>query len=73
MPNIEFIKDFATRKKGDILEFDNQLCSQLVHTDKVAKYTDKPIKFTEYTGPRDSVNEVVETETAKPVIQEENV
>lgn len=38
MRTIKFNKDFATKKKGDVLECDGQLASQLVHIDKVAKY-----------------------------------
>ena len=38
MIKVEFIKDFATEKKGDVAEYDSQLASYLVHTEKVAKY-----------------------------------
>ena len=41
MKEIEFTEDFATKKKGDKLLCDSQLASQLVTTDKVAKYLDK--------------------------------
>ena len=34
---IEFTKDFATRKKGDVWECNSQIASQLIHNDKVAK------------------------------------
>jgi hypothetical protein len=45
MRKVEFIKDFATKKKGDVCECDSQLASQLVNVDKVAKYLEiKPIK-----------------------------
>jgi len=45
MRKVEFIKDFATKKKGDVWECDSQLASQLVNVDKVAKYLEiKPIK-----------------------------
>ncbi len=35
---IVFTKDFATKKKDDVLKCDSMLASQLVHKDKVAKY-----------------------------------
>lgn len=38
MVKIEFTKDFATKKKGDLWECDGMLASQLVRVDKVAKY-----------------------------------
>jgi hypothetical protein len=39
MANIEFSKDFATKKKGDKWEnCPNLLASRLVNIDKVAKY-----------------------------------
>lgn len=42
MANIEFIKDFATKKKGDKWgKCPAILASRLVNIDKVAKYTDK--------------------------------
>ncbi len=42
MRKIIFIKDFATKKKGDTWECDSLLASSLVHQDKVAEYfTDK--------------------------------
>lgn len=41
MVEIEFIEDFATKKKGDIWECDSLLASHLVNIDKVAKYTKK--------------------------------
>lgn len=41
MREIEFTKDFATKKKGDAWKCDGLLASQLVHQDKVAKYVDK--------------------------------
>ncbi len=37
MISIEFTKDFATRKKGDVIEVDSMLGSYLIGTDKVAK------------------------------------
>lgn len=40
MRKIQFLTDFATKKKGDTWECDNQLASQLVHIEKVATYTD---------------------------------
>jgi len=39
MKEVEFLVDFATKKKGDKEKFDSQLASQLVNIDKVAKYT----------------------------------
>lgn len=41
---IEFIKDFATKKKGDIWEGDSMLCSQLINEKKVAKKFKKVVK-----------------------------
>lgn len=38
MVRVEFIADFATKKKGDVYNCDNMLASQLVNDDKVAKY-----------------------------------
>lgn len=38
MVTIKFIKEFAGKKKGDILKCDGMLASQLVRIDKVAKY-----------------------------------
>jgi len=35
---IVFTADFATKKKGDIMECDGLLASQLVNSDKVAEY-----------------------------------
>ena len=40
MKNIEFIEDFATKKKGDKWTCDAMLASQLVFNDKVAIYVD---------------------------------
>lgn len=37
MIKIKFIKDFATKKKGDVMEVDSMLASQLIRNDKVAK------------------------------------
>ena len=34
---IEFTKDFATKKKGDIWECDGMLASELINKHKVAK------------------------------------
>lgn len=34
---IEFTKDFANRKKGDIADLDGVLCSVLINDKKVAK------------------------------------
>ena len=41
---VEFIKDFAGKKKGDIYEADGVQCHQLVNADKVAKYVKKSVK-----------------------------
>ena len=41
MKEVEFTKDFATKKKGDTWKCDSLLASQLVHVDKVAKYVTK--------------------------------
>lgn len=38
MKKVEFTKDFANKKKGDILSCDGMLASQLVRVSKVAKY-----------------------------------
>jgi hypothetical protein len=37
MRKIEFIKDFATHKKGDVVLRDSMLCRSLID-EKVAKY-----------------------------------
>lgn len=46
MAKIEFTKDFANKKKGEIWnKCPNLLASRLVNSDKVAKYlTDKKVK-----------------------------
>jgi len=41
---VEFIKDFATKLKGDVWECDSQLASHLVNIDKVAKYYESKAK-----------------------------
>jgi len=41
---VVFTEDFATKKKGDNWLCDKQLASQLVHVDKVAKYTEEKAK-----------------------------
>lgn len=41
MKKVEFTKDFATKKAGDVFTCDGQLASQLVNSDKVAKYVTK--------------------------------
>jgi len=41
---IEFTKDFATKKKGDVLEYNSQLASLLINRDKVAKVYKKKSK-----------------------------
>jgi hypothetical protein len=38
MREVEFIKDFAEKKKGDIIKCDSMLASYLVNIDKVAIY-----------------------------------
>ena len=38
MREIEFIKDFAGKKKGDKDSYDSMLANQLVRIKKVAKY-----------------------------------
>ena len=38
MKNVEFIKDFAGKKKGDTASYDSILASELVNIQKVAKY-----------------------------------
>lgn len=38
MKKVEFLVDFATKKKGDVWECASDLASQLVRVDKVAKY-----------------------------------
>jgi len=40
MRKVEFIKDFATKKKGEIFKCDGRLASKLVHSDNVAVYAD---------------------------------
>lgn len=42
MKKVTFIKDFATKKKGDVWLCDSMLASQLIHTDKVAEYFVEP-------------------------------
>lgn len=44
MREIEFLKDFATKKKGDTWKCDGLLASQLVRVDKVAKYVEEKPK-----------------------------
>lgn len=44
MRKVEFIKDFATKLKGDVWECDSQLANQLVNVDKVAKYYEPKAK-----------------------------
>lgn len=44
MVKVEFIKAFASKKKGDIGKFDSQLASKLVRQLKVAKYLKAPAK-----------------------------
>jgi hypothetical protein len=38
MKRIEFTKDFANSKKGDVISLDSILASNLVNIEKVAKY-----------------------------------
>ena len=44
MEKIQFTKDFATKKKGDIWECDSMLAHNLIHKDKVAKKYKKVTK-----------------------------
>lgn len=44
MRKVEFVKDFATKKKGDVWECDSQLASRLVRDEKVAKFYKKDKK-----------------------------
>jgi hypothetical protein len=46
MKKIEFTKDFANSKKGDVISLSSILASQLVTVEKVAKYwtDEKPKK-----------------------------
>jgi len=37
MVKVQFLKDFATKKKGDVGEYDSALASRLIHKLKVAK------------------------------------
>ena len=37
MEKIQFTKDFATKKKGDVWECDSMLAHNLINKDKVAK------------------------------------
>jgi hypothetical protein len=37
---VTFLKDFATKSKGDTLKCDSMLASQLVNVDKVAEYSE---------------------------------
>mgnify|MGYP003650608301 CR=1 FL=1 len=41
MREVEFIKDFANKSKGDKESYDGMLASHLVNKDKVAKYVTK--------------------------------
>lgn len=38
MVKIEFTKDYATKKKGESMEVDGMLASDLIRVRKVAKY-----------------------------------
>ena len=44
MREVEFIKDFANKKKGDTGKYDSQLASTLVNVKKVAKYVTRSHK-----------------------------
>lgn len=35
---VEFVKDYANRKAGDVIEVDSRLAGILVNREKVAKY-----------------------------------
>lgn len=38
MVKIEFTKDFANRKKGDVMEINTAISSRMINVLKVAKY-----------------------------------
>ena len=44
MREVKFIKDFATKKKGDIFSCTSILANRLVKSDKVAKYEDAELQ-----------------------------
>ena len=44
MAKIQFIKDFATKKKDDLWECNGQLASRLIHKLKVAKKRERVTK-----------------------------
>jgi hypothetical protein len=43
LKEVEFIIDYATKKKGDVAKYDGMLARNLLNL-KVAKYHDKEIK-----------------------------
>lgn len=47
MVEVVFIKDYATKKDGDVMRLDSMIASDLVHRHKVAKYkTEESVKKT---------------------------
>lgn len=44
MVKVKFIKDFATKKKGEIMEVDSMLASNLTRREKVAELYKEPAK-----------------------------
>ena len=47
---VEFIKDFATKKKGDLYTCDSMMASHMVNVQKVAKYVELDKKETVKKG-----------------------
>jgi len=43
--HVEFTKDYATKKKGDLASYDGTLASDLVHRQKVAIYTEDQVEI----------------------------
>lgn len=43
MKKVKFIKDFATKRIGDVINCDGSLASQLVHSDQVAEFTEEDV------------------------------
>ena len=43
MRKVKFIEDFATKRIGDVINCDASLASQLVHSDKVAEFTEEEV------------------------------
>lgn len=40
---VKFIKDFATKRIGDVVEYDGPLASYLVRSDEVAEFTEEDV------------------------------